>query len=254
MAIWITGDCHGDFTRFKNRTIKIDSECGNKENNYMIIAGDFGLIYSKKPTLREIKNILFLNNLPYKVLFVDGNHENHERLNTMYKCKIWHGGKVHFISKNIIHLMRGQVYEILGKKVFSFGGAMSHDIPYGVLYKDEYGYTDKKREMEEKGLFYRTAYEDWWPNEISTKQEREEGIANLKVVDNKVDIIITHCAPQTVQNQIYRGKEVIDEHSKYLDKLRKDISYDKWFFGHYHDNRMLEDNFYLIYDDIVKID
>jgi len=251
MPIWITGDCHGDFNRFKKKIDNCFPKC--KEENYVIVTGDFGLVFSKRQTLAEIKDILFLNNLPFKILFVDGNHENHERLNTKYKCKMWHGGKVHFISNNIIHLMRGQVYEILGNKVFTFGGAMSHDIPYGVLYKNDHRYLDKKREMEENGLFYRTAYEDWWPNEISSESERREGLTNLNAVGNKVDFIITHCAPQSIQNEIYRGKVITDEQAEYLESIKRDISYKKWFFGHYHSNRVWDDTFYLIHEEIKQI-
>lgn len=45
-----------------------------------------------------------LGSLPVTVLFVDGNHEHHPRLND---CPVdeWMGGKVHVIEPGIIHLM-----------------------------------------------------------------------------------------------------------------------------------------------------
>ena len=33
--------------------------------------------------------------------------------------------------------MRGQVYELEGKKIFTFGGASSHDIDGGILELDD---------------------------------------------------------------------------------------------------------------------
>ena len=39
----------------------------------------------------------------------------------------WHGGKVHKINDSIIHLMRGQVYNIDNNNIFTFGGAASVD-------------------------------------------------------------------------------------------------------------------------------
>ena len=38
------------------------------------------------------------------------------------------GGKVHRITDNIYHLLRGQVYEIEGKTVFAFGGGENPDL------------------------------------------------------------------------------------------------------------------------------
>ena len=57
---------------------------------------------------------------------MDGNYENFKQLNA-YDVDIWNGGKVHFIENEIIHLMRGQVFEIDGTRFFTFGGAYSID-------------------------------------------------------------------------------------------------------------------------------
>ena len=53
------------------------------------------------------------------------------------------GGKIQRIRPSIIHLMRGQVYLIDGKKVFSFGGASSQDIRDGILEIDDPLYKEK---------------------------------------------------------------------------------------------------------------
>ena len=68
----------------------------------------------------------------FTTLFVDGNHENFDRLYE-YPVEEWHGGKVHKIRPSVIHLMRGQIFEIEGKSIFTFGGASSHDIDGGIL-------------------------------------------------------------------------------------------------------------------------
>lgn len=63
---------------------------------------------------------------------MDGNHENFDLINE-YPVEEWCGGKVHIIrcdkegKPKIIHLMRGQVFEIEGKKIFTVGGAYSID-------------------------------------------------------------------------------------------------------------------------------
>ncbi len=44
--------------------------------------------------------------------------------------------------------MRGQVFEIDGKKIFTFGGASSHDISGEILETDDPEFKEKKKERE----------------------------------------------------------------------------------------------------------
>ena len=80
--IYLTGDTHGkidikkifDWQEGQNLT----------KEDYLIILGDFGLIfYGKDHELyeREQKLIKKLNDCPWTTLFVDGNHENFRMLN-----------------------------------------------------------------------------------------------------------------------------------------------------------------------------
>ena len=131
MAIYLTGDCHGRYNRFaKERFPEREGLC---KDDFVIVLGDMGLIWSTDPEdMTEKANIQYLDSLPFTVLFIDGNHENFDRLNAMPIDK-WHGGKVHRIGESIYHLMRGQVFELEGHKFFTFGGAQSHDIDGGIL-------------------------------------------------------------------------------------------------------------------------
>lgn len=54
--------------------------------------------------------------------------------------------------------MRGQVYEIDEKKIFTFGGAQSHDIQGGILQLDEPDFKAKKKELD-KGVDITTIIE-----------------------------------------------------------------------------------------------
>lgn len=59
----------------------------------------------------------------YITCFIDGNHENHYALET-YPREKWRGGMVHVIRRDssgnpkIVHLIRGEVYGINGKRIF----------------------------------------------------------------------------------------------------------------------------------------
>lgn len=109
------------------------------DRDYLIICGYTGIIgFSKE---QENATRKYHKNLPMTVLFADGNHEQFDALNA-YSIDEWHGGKVHFIEPGIIHLMRGQVYQIEGKRLFVFGGAYSIDRAYRDL-----GFTWFKEEL-----------------------------------------------------------------------------------------------------------
>lgn len=40
---------------------------------------------------------------------------------------------MHWVRPNILHLMRGQVFELQGYTFFTLGGAKSHDMEDGIL-------------------------------------------------------------------------------------------------------------------------
>ena len=137
--IYITGDTHSDFTRFTEEQFPIQSEM--TKNDYVIICGDFGGVWTfEEESNREKYFLDWLNNKNFTTLFVDGNHENFTRLYIDYPVEEWHGGKMHKIRDSVLHLMRGEIFDIDSKKIFSFGGG---------TYKKDY-LTDYLQEISEK--------------------------------------------------------------------------------------------------------
>ena len=72
MAIFITGDTHGDFTRFKKKIFYEQAEL--TKDDCVIIAGDFGGIWDGSAEERHWLD--WLEAKPFTTLFVSGNHEN----------------------------------------------------------------------------------------------------------------------------------------------------------------------------------
>lgn len=113
--IYITGDCHGNFERFNTSIFPEQKEM--TKDDYVIICGDFGGVWNRNEESKTETMVLdWLDCKPFTILFVDGNHENFDRLYA-YPVEEWHGGKVHKIRPSVIHLMRGQVFELEGKKI-----------------------------------------------------------------------------------------------------------------------------------------
>lgn len=124
--IYVTGDIHAEPDRFNTENFPEQKEL--TRDDYMIICGDFGLVWAEdKESKREKQLLDWLEDRPYTTLFADGNHENFTRLNA-FPVEEWHGGRVHKIREHVIHLLRGEMFDLDGKKLFAFGGARTHDI------------------------------------------------------------------------------------------------------------------------------
>ena len=223
------------------------------KEDYVIICGDFGGVWNKEVENKEEKHLLdWLEGKPFTTLFVDGNHENFDRLYS-YPVELWHGGKVHKIRPSVIHLMRGQIYEIDGKSFFTFGGASSHDIESGILDPEDSDFKEKKKWLDREWRSYRVNHITWWAQELPSEEEMQEGRANLAAHDNQVDFIVTHCCATSTQMLIDEQKLKPDIETDYLEEIKQTIQFKKWFFGHYHDNRNVSKKEILIYEQFVRI-
>lgn len=249
--IYITGDCHADFTRFNTENFPEQSEM--TKDDYVIICGDFGGVWNKdEESLREKWWMDWLEDKPFTTLFVDGNHENFDRLYA-YPVEEWNGGKIHRIRPSVIHLMRGQVFTIEGKKIFTFGGAKSHDISGGILELDDPDFHKKRKSLEKDWRPYRINHLSWWEQELPTVEEMDEGRRNLEVNGNKVDFIVTHCCASSTEILLGGGIYRSDYLNDYFEEIRQMMKFRKWFFGHYHDNRNVNAVEILIYEQIIRI-
>ncbi len=218
--IYVTGDTHGDISRFKDPQFK---KLGSGDT--LIICGDFGFIWdgSKK----ENAVLKKLMSLDYTICFIDGCHENFDLLEK-YPESTWNGGMARVIASNLIHLMRGQIYTIEGKKIFTFGGGHSQDIEF-------------RRDC------------DWWEREQPTHDEIMEAVHNLEASNYSVDYVITHEPPASVKDCL--GVDVfqrIEVHALF-EEITKTCRYDKWFFGKCHIDKHIPVKFYAIFNNVTPL-
>ena len=137
--IYITGDTHGDESRLSTRRLK---KLG--EGDTLIICGDFGFIWDGSK--REQKFLAKLGSRKYNICFIDGAHERFELLNK-YPVVQWNKGWARQISGNLMYLMRGQIYEIEGKKIFTMGGGETLEFDL----RDDSGPMDKGGAAQQGG-------------------------------------------------------------------------------------------------------
>lgn len=213
--IIITGDVHGELGRFSDKLIP--SETALTEKDFVIICGDFGFVFFNNepegsiPDLQKKAELDSLEEKPYTILFVDGNHENFNAL-SKYPEELWNGGRVHRIRKNVLHLMRGQVFTIEGKTFFTLGGAFSTD------------------------RLIRELNHSFWNEEIPSSREIEEARESLARYGYSVDYVLTHQCPPAVITEIFHESPKREELEflGHLNDFAELISFDRWFFGHWH--------------------
>lgn len=225
---FIAGDIHGDFEVYKVLDFfrKESEKKKLTESDYLILLGDVGVCFDGGKKDEAVRRQLEL--LPVTVLWIDGNHENFQIVSKL-PISSWKGGEVQFIGDKIIHLMRGNVYDIDGTTFFTMGGGYS---------------IDKSHRIENV---------DWWADEMPSLDEYERGMANLKAHNNQVDYILTHTAPKSIAGSLVKsvmpGEEVLQD---YLEDIATKVTFKKWFFGHWHLDKTI-DKFVGVYDKVWVI-
>lgn len=248
MAIFITGDTHGDFTRF--RSVLFPAQADLTKEDYVIICGDFGGVWDNGPEDKYWLN--WLEEKPFTTLFLDGNHENYDLLSA-YPTQLWRGGLVQYIRPSVIHLMRGQIYTLQGITFFVMGGARSHDIAGGILNPDAPQFKQLHRQLLLQGVPHRINHQSWWRQELPCPAEYQAARANLDRHGWAVDCVITHCAPTSIQADLMGARCQPNALTDFLEEVSRRCQYKFWFFGHYHQHRTIGKKFALLYEEIETI-
>ena len=222
--IYVTGDIHGDLSRFKDKRVK-----KLKKGDSLIVCGDFGFIWSGNK--KEKKVLKKLGKKKYNILFVEGCHENYELLYE-YPQEEWNGGTVRTISGNLRQLVRGNIFDIDSKKIFAFGGGqgIDHDI--------------------------RKESRTFWTQELPSDEELIEGIKNLKNADNKVDYIITHEPPSILKDYLDVSSDIMQTNqlNATFSNISDSCQFKMWFFGKCHKNKIVSKHYHALFDDVIKLD
>lgn len=215
--VYATSDLHGAFDIHKINPDEFIAGRTMTADDYLIVCGDFGCIWDGGSSDRFWLN--WLESLPWTTVFIDGNHENFEVLET-YPAETWKGGTIRRIRSNIVYLMRGERYEFGGRTWLAAGGGFSHDVAL------------------------RTEGVNWWPQEIFSAAEQQHALETLEKAGGKVDIVLSHdvyashplAARYPVDLSRY-PQDRVDQHQA-LDTIRQKADYSLWLCGHYHKDRL----------------
>ena len=223
--IFVTGDVHGRIDIGKLGSKLFPQGRKLDRDDYVIICGDFGCVWNGDNQDRYWLD--WLEDKPFTTLFVDGNHENFDMLDAM-DVQRWMGGNVHEIRPHVRHLMRGQLFDLHGRRFFTLGGARSHDIEF------------------------RLPRISWWEQELPTLDELAAAERVLDACGWQVDYVITHCAAANVQYRLMPTYDN-DRLTRFLFDVERRLDYRAWFFGHYHENKRVGERQIAVYGDIWEI-
>ena len=230
----ITGDCHGNMSRFDNYEYPRDGSTG------IIILGDAGVNYylNNRDTSAKKK----LQNSGYIFYLVRGNHEARPE-----DCE----GVIFEYDDNVtgivgidqnypaIHYLRdGDVYTFGGHSALVIGGAYSVDKYYRI----------------QKGYPYQ-----WFKNEQLSEEERNIILERIK--GQTYDFVLTHTCPRAWEPvdlflSTISQDSVDKSMENWLDDVKTQIKYQVWLFGHFHADRIEKhkvQQYYLASDTIDEI-
>ena len=234
MKWYVSGDTHGNFTRFTNL-----AEYKTNERIGVIVLGDCAVNWTLDPEQdKGLKRQLTQKFANFEWYLLRGNHdarpEDVEGMESIWNQDVF--GPVWQENKypNIHYLMDGCEYMINRHKILTIGGAYSVD------------------------KFYRLARGGiWHANEQLNEIERMK-IKSL-VTGDEVDFVLTHAAPivwePTDLFLSFIDQSKVDKSTElWLDEIRQCIRYKIWLFGHYHNDRLERPGVQLMYQSIETLD
>lgn len=233
IKFFVAGDTHGGaydpdiltYSMAKLNTANWPEQKDLHKEDTLCILGDFALPWDNPISKTDIHWLKWFTSKSFTTIFLGGNHENYGLLKILPET-IFHGAKASIVYQDdngwILYIHRGEIIKINGKKIFLFGGAKSHDI-----YK-------------------RKVNIDYWEEEVPSFSECNYAIDRLVECDNKVDFILTHTAPMGIIKSL--GFHFIPDPTAYfLDSVKDNVIFNKWFFGHFHKDISLDDRFFCHY-------
>jgi len=228
--VFVSGDTHGamGISRLGSRPFPQGKSLD--KSDLVIILGDFGVPWVNPDVGADAYWLDWLEQKPWTTAFIDGNHENFDILDSL-EAERWHGGTVQRLRPSVIHLMRGQVYEIAGRTFFTMGGADSVD------------------------KAYRLPHISWWEREMPSWEEYRQAELALDAVGWQVDYALTHTCPANFMHAI-NPAFTNDELTRFLFDVERRLRYGAWLFGHHHvdlDLRPKGYNARCVYQDILEL-
>jgi hypothetical protein len=107
---------------------------------------------------------------------------------------------------------------------------------------------------------YRVPGRSWWPEELPDDKEYDEAWINLEKHDNKVDVIVSHAAPEETMRLFVQTGEISHRFMQegklnlFLENVRQTVAHKYYYFGHMHLDKKLFRNQTALYYDVYRLE
>lgn len=228
--MFITGDTHGSYSRI----VRFCEENGYlSENDVMIVLGDTGLNYYGDERDVKKKNKVS-DKVPLTLFFIHGNHDLRPESIKTYHQKNWKGGIVFYEEAypNLLFAKDGEIFEFEERKTLVIGGAYSIDKHYRL----------------QKGYL-------WFADEQPSAETKAFTEEQLQKADWKIDTVLSHTCPLKYEPreaffESVNQNEVDKSTEEWLDCLENQLTYRRWFCGHFHIDKKV-DKIQFLFKDII---
>lgn len=226
--IAVAGDWHCD-TQWATQVVK---QAGHRlralgeEFPLVLQLGDFGLWGGKDGAtyLEMLSNTL--KYMAAEVWFIDGNHEDFDRLERYYAKGVTdHQGRA-MIRPYIRHLPRGHRWRWHDRTWLAMGGAAS---------LDKHARLEREADRRAQGIKGQ-GIKEWWEQEEITFSQ-----AHRVLSQGPADVMLTHDCPSSVVHSYGHGLEfpgdrllASDEHSRLLQAIADGVKPQYLMHGHLH--------------------
>ena len=242
MSIYMTGDIHGNLSRF--RELKYFCK-DNPDVEWIICLGDVGLNYYGKDDSKEMFIKSVADSIPAKLFCIHGNHERRPSEAEGYQeTEVTEGairGPMLWDPNypNQYFAIDGAIYSIQTSErnlyALVCGGAYSVD----KYYRLQHGW-------------------NWWPDEQPS--ELTKGLVRLMATRYPIDIMLTHTCPLRFEpKELFLDcidQNTVDQSTEeFFDDLYEQFPADRkpmWYFGHFHGDKYTDD-YVMLYRDIIEL-
>ncbi|MEG2087273.1 MAG: hypothetical protein RR022_03670 [Angelakisella sp.] len=214
--IYVTGDLHGDIGQLQSSAVR-----KLKRGDTLIVCGDFGFLW--EDSRAERKRLVWLGKRRYHLLFVEGTHDNLDLLRE-YPTEPWNGGLTRPISGRLRQLVRGELFELEGKRILAMGG----------------GQPDEGAQL---GV-------NCWQGALPDKDEILAICDRLDSCGWQLDAIISHQAPTNIDACITHRVCEVNFLTALMDTIQRKSKFGDWCFGSYHQNRLVPPNYRCLYNQV----
>ena len=236
--VFIRGDTHGDYDWLREWC----NDNNTTRDDILIILGDSGIRFEGALTARECARKSFIRSMPITIFCVRGNHDRPFVNQWQLDCELvncpflddknppmWHDIEY----SNIWYFMDYGVYYIKNKSFLIVGGAYSVDKDWRIFN-----------------------HWTWYPEEQLTVDEWLD-LFDL-TYDRGFNYVLTHTCPydwrptDLFMKSVDQSKidSTTEEQLQYLSSI---ISWEHWYWGHFHGDRDYGDGRRMFYNDIIQI-